>query len=122
MFTWFFGSILIGLLISALQNTSTFSVNENKAFVGITNSFSAIKLLSVWARYLSAVNRKIKYSKLKRLRIKLNEAAQEFKQKRLLTHKNQQKSTNKLKKDLQIIRNQIKKSSITLNELIKLYE
>ena len=122
VFTWFFGSILVGLLISALQGTSKFTRNESRAFKEAKNSLSAIKLLSVWVKYITSKNRKINFFQLKRLKSKLNNAAQEFKQNRTSIQDYQQKVTNKLQEDLQIIRKQVKSSSRTLNELIKLYE
>ena len=122
VFTWFFGSIFIGLLISALQKTSSFTRSENKAFKSIKNSLSAVKLLNIWVKFINVKRKKPSFRKLQRARDRLNDAAQIFKQSRIRLAQKRKKNTEDLEKDLEKIRSHIQKSSVTLDYLLKLYE
>lgn len=122
VFTWFFGSVLVGLLISALQQTTSMSKNESKSFSLIFNCVSSAKLLKSWVRLIEAKKKKKSEKKIFHLKVALEDSAQVCKGSRLLAKEQCRGFGDDLGKELQNLNLKLMVCSKKLDKLIDLYK
>lgn len=122
VFTWFFGSILIGLLIVALQQSIDMNKDETKAFSMINNCINSAKLLKMWVRVIEAKKKKVSRAKFLTVKNKFDNAVEESKLARLFAQENCRKKNNELNKEILTMKYSLLSCSKKLDDLIKLYE
>jgi uncharacterized membrane protein (DUF485 family) len=116
--TWFFGSIIVGLLIVYMQKLSDLNHFESEAFIKIRMSVFAVKVLKAWLRFIRAKKRGEKdLSKYKEF---IQRETLKFKEFRLAQQGKVDESED-LNKQIEGINKDIRAASKKLDKLIMLY-
>lgn len=119
IFTWFFGSIIVGLIIVYMQQLSDLNHFEDLAFRKIRLSLMAVRVLKAWVQHLKARKRGSK--NLKKYRENVNKASEEFRVLRV-QEKNLRDDNHEFTNEIKKMNEDIKFASKKLDQLIRIYK
>ena len=119
IFTWFFGSIIFGLIIVYMQQLSELNHFEDKAFRKIRLFMMAAKVLKASVQHLRARKRGSK--NLKKYKDNISKACEDFKALRI-REKNLKDENHEFEYEINKMNQDIKYASKKLDHLIQIYK